>query len=90
MRSFHDLTIGPLARHDEQYRSGLIDTLAGYLESNCNMNVTAAAMFAHRHTIAHRLQRIHELSGLDPTLAEDRERLGLGLKVHRLVAQRPV
>jgi sugar diacid utilization regulator len=50
------------------------------------MNATAAAIFAHRHTVAYRLERIHELTGLDPLVCEDRERLGLGLKVHRLLA----
>jgi hypothetical protein len=48
--------------------------------------MTASAIFAHRHTIASRLERIRELTGLDPTIFDDRERLGLGLKVHRLLA----
>jgi DNA-binding PucR family transcriptional regulator len=43
-------------------------------------------IFAHRHTVAHRLERIHELTGFDATSYEDRERLGLGLKIHRLTA----
>lgn len=34
-------------------------------EQNCNMNDTAAAAYAHRHTIAHRLDRVRELTGLD-------------------------
>jgi DNA-binding PucR family transcriptional regulator len=52
------------------------------------MNATAAAIFAHRHTVAYRLERILELTGLDPMLSEHRERLGLGLKVHRIVGPR--
>ena len=30
------------------------------------MNATAAAIYAHRHTVAYRLERVRELTGLDP------------------------
>ena len=82
---YHDVTIAPLAQHDEQYRTDLVRTLEAYLETNCNMNVTAETIFAHRHTVAHRLERILELTGLNAGVHEDRERLGLGLKIHRLI-----
>ncbi len=86
LSSYHATTIAPLVAHDEQYRTDLVRTLEVYLDTNCNMNVTADTIFAHRHTVAHRLERIHELTGLDPTIHEDREQLGLGLKIHRLTA----
>jgi sugar diacid utilization regulator len=86
MHSFYEATIAPIVRYDDQYRTELVRTLHAYLNANCNMNATASAIFAHRHTIAYRLDRIRELTGLDPTLSEDRERLGLSLKVHRLVS----
>src|SRR5205085_1044289 len=79
-------TIAPLARYDDQYRTELVGTLSAYLDANCNTNATAAAVYAHRHTVAYRLDRIRELTGLDPTRTEDRERLGLGLKAHRLLS----
>jgi sugar diacid utilization regulator len=44
------------------------------------------ATCAHRHTVAYRLERVKELSGLDPMQTEDRERLGLGLKAYRIIA----
>jgi PucR C-terminal helix-turn-helix domain len=81
----YDETVAPLVRYDEQYGTDLLATLQAYLASGCNMNATAATVFAHRHTIAYRLERIKELSGLDPGDAEDRERLGLGLKANRLL-----
>ena len=88
LRTFYEATIAPLVRYDDQYRTELVRTLQTYLDTNCNMNATATAIFAHRHTIAYRIERIRELTGLDPTLSEDRERLGLSLKVHRLIAPR--
>lgn len=89
LRAFRDDTIGPLARYDERHRSELLRTLEAYLAQDCNVNATAAAIGAHRHTIAHRLERVKELSGLDPLRSEDRERLGLGLKAHRLLVPSP-
>jgi sugar diacid utilization regulator len=86
VRRFYEDTVEPLVAHDRQYRTDLLGTLEAYLANDCNMNATARAVFAHRHTVAHRLGRIRELTGLDAALGEDRERLGLGLKAHRIVA----
>ncbi len=88
IRSFFEDTVAAIVRYDDQYRTSLVDTLSSYLENDCNMNATAAAIYAHRHTVAYRLERVKELSGLDPMLSEDRERLGLGLKAYRIIAPR--
>jgi sugar diacid utilization regulator len=86
VRSFYRDTVEPLVRYDTQYRSDLLGTLEEYLASDCNMNATARAIFAHRHTVAYRLERVKELTGLDPQISEDRERLGLGIKAYRILA----
>jgi sugar diacid utilization regulator len=86
VRSFYRDTVEPLVRYDDQYRSDLLGTLEEYLASDCNMNATARAIFAHRHTVAYRLDRVRELTGLDPQISEDRERLGLGIKAYRILA----
>jgi sugar diacid utilization regulator len=88
VRSFYEDTVAPVVRYDDQYRTDLVGTLESYLEHNCNMNATAAAIYAHRHTVAYRLDRVRELTGLDPMQSEDRERLGLGLKAYRIIAPR--
>jgi hypothetical protein len=86
VRSFYDETVEPLVRYDRQYSTDLLGTLEQYMANDCNMNATARAIFAHRHTVAYRLDRVRELTGLDPALSEDRERLGLGAKVYRILA----
>ncbi len=88
VRSFYEDTVAPIVRYDDQYRTDLVGTLESYLEQNCNMNATASAIYAHRHTVAYRLDRVKELTGLDPMQSEDRERLGLGLKAYRIIAPR--
>jgi DNA-binding PucR family transcriptional regulator len=88
VRSFYEDTVAPIVKYDDQYATDLVGTLESYLEQNCNMNATAAAIYAHRHTVAYRLERVKELTGLDPMQSEDRERLGLGLKAYRIIAPR--
>jgi DNA-binding PucR family transcriptional regulator len=83
--SFFEDTVAPVARYDDQYQGELVATLEAYFANDCNMNATARAIFAHRHTVAYRLERVRELTGLDPGSTEDRERLGLGLKALRIV-----
>jgi hypothetical protein len=83
---FHAATVGAIADYDTLHGTSILSTLIAYLEHDCNMNATAAAIYAHRHTVAYRLERVHELTGLDPLRQEGRERLGLGLKTAALVA----
>jgi DNA-binding PucR family transcriptional regulator len=89
IEAFLDETIAPLLAYDEQYKTDLLGTMRTYLANNCSMNATAEALLAHRHTVAYRLDRIQELTGLDPRQAEHREQLGLGLKAHRILQSRP-
>ncbi len=86
VRSFYEDTIAPQVGYDDQYTTQLVDTLGAYLSENCNMNATAQSIHAHRHTVSYRLDRIKELTGLDPFTSEDRERLSLGLKAYRIIA----
>jgi sugar diacid utilization regulator len=85
VRSFYGETVAPVVAYDRQYRSELLPTLEAYLAHDCNMNATARAIFAHRHTVAYRLDRVKDLTGLDPGSGADRERLGLGIKAFRIL-----
>ncbi len=85
LRLLYRDTVAPLVGYDKRYHTELVATLKTYLSENCNMNATANTMLAHRHTIAYRLDRIRELTGLDPGRSEDRECLGLGMKACYLI-----
>ena len=73
-------SIGPALDHDARLRTELVATFRAYLDHGANMNATASAIYAHRHTVAARLERLRALTGLDPMRHDDRERLGLGVK----------
>jgi hypothetical protein len=79
-------SIGPAVEHDARLRTELVDTFRAYLEHGANMNATAAAIYAHRHTVAARLERLGALTRLDPLRHEHRERLGVGLKARAVLA----
>src|SRR4029077_17578385 len=55
---FYEDTVESLVRHDRAVRTDLLNTLEAYLANDCNMRATAEAVYAHRHTVAHRLERI--------------------------------
>ena len=79
-------SIGPALDHDARLRTELVATFRAYLDHDANMNATAAAIYAHRHTVAARLERLGALTRLDPMRHEDRERLSVGLKARAVLA----
>jgi DNA-binding HxlR family transcriptional regulator len=83
----HDDTVAALARYDSQYRTSLLETLETWLACDASVSVAAARLYAHRHTIRYRLDRVRELTGLDPAATEDREQLALGLRARRVLDQ---
>ncbi|WP_285727824.1 PucR family transcriptional regulator [Psychromicrobium xiongbiense] len=77
-------TLEPLVRFDAQHHSDLLPTLESYLELNGSLATCAQALSVHRNTVRYRLEKIAELSGLDPSVTEDRVQLWLALSVRRL------
>jgi sugar diacid utilization regulator len=82
---FYDETVRPLVAYDEQYETDLLGTLSTFLECDANVNATAARLFTHRHTIRYRFERVRELTGLDVSSTDGREKLSLGLKGMRVL-----
>ena len=70
---------------DEQYETGLVQTVEAFLEADGNVAGTAQRLYTHRHTIRYRLERVKELSGLDVGSTDGREKLSLGLKAMRVL-----
>jgi sugar diacid utilization regulator len=82
---FYEETVRPLAAYDEQYETDLLGTLSTFLDCDANVNATAARLFTHRHTIRYRFERVRELTGLDVSSTDGREKLSLGLKAMRVL-----
>jgi DNA-binding PucR family transcriptional regulator len=85
IRTLYEDTIGPVDRYDQANNTQLMETLVVFFRNNENLTQTAADLFAHRHTIRYRLEKIAEISGLSVFQTEHKERLGLGLKARSLL-----
>jgi DNA-binding PucR family transcriptional regulator len=89
LQRFYDETVRPLGAYDEQYETDLLGTLAAFLDCDANVNATAARLITHRHTIRYRFERVRELTGLDVSSTDGREKLSLGLKAMRVLGIAP-
>jgi sugar diacid utilization regulator len=85
LKRFYSETVRPLVAYDEQYETDLLGTLWTFLECDANVNATAARLITHRHTIRYRFERVRELTGLDVSSTDGREKLSLGLKAMRVL-----
>ncbi len=85
LQRFYAETVEPLVAYDEQYETELVRTLGTFLDADGNVAGTAQRLFTHRHTIYYRLERVRELSGLDVSSSDGREKLSLGLKAMRVL-----
>lgn len=84
IRALYEETIGSVDRYDEANGTQLTQTLLTFFGNDESLTKTAADLYAHRHTIRYRLEKIGEVSGLSVFQTEHKERLGLGLKARSL------
>jgi DNA-binding PucR family transcriptional regulator len=89
LKRFYSETVLPLVVYDEQYETDLLGTLSTFLDCDANVNATAARLITHRHTIRYRFERVRELTGLDVSSTDGREKLSLGLKAMRVLGIAP-
>jgi sugar diacid utilization regulator len=89
LKRFYNETVRPLVSYDEQYETDLLGTLATFLDCDANVNATASRLITHRHTIRYRFERVRELTGLDVSSTDGREKLSLGLKAMRVLGIAP-
>jgi sugar diacid utilization regulator len=89
LESFYGETLEPAVAYDSRYGTELVNTLITYLQNDASTVNTASDLFAHRHTIRYRLDRVNELTSLDVDKSEARERLTLGIKTMQLLGRSP-
>lgn len=85
LRRFYEETVAPLLAYDEQYETDLLLTLEAFLDADGNVARASQRLYTHRHTVYYRLERIKELTGLDVSSTDGREKLSLGLKSMRVL-----
>lgn len=79
-------TVTPLREYDAVHEGDLVATLCTYFETKYNLARTGKLLHVHPNTVAYRLRRIQEITGLDPNNPDDLLLLSMGLKLGQLYA----
>ncbi|MFN2489816.1 MAG: PucR family transcriptional regulator [Actinomycetota bacterium] len=85
---FIDQTLGPLIHYDERRKGELVKTLEALFDADGSVKLAGEALFAHPHTVTYRLKQVERLTGWSLRAAEDKLRLQLALRAHRLAEAR--
>lgn len=85
---FVAIMLGPLIEYDERRKGELVKTLDAYFRSDGSVKMAGETLFAHPHTVTYRLKQIEKLTGWSLRDAEDKLRLQLALRAHRLAEAR--
>ena len=65
LAAFVDDHLGPLLAYDRRHDGKLLETLEAFFRFGGNMKRMARALYTHYNTVAYRLQRIRQITGLD-------------------------
>jgi hypothetical protein len=85
---FVDQMLGPLIDYDGRRKGELIKTLEAYFGADTSVKMAGQILFAHPHTVTYRIKQIERLTGWSLRDAEDKLRLQLALRAHRLSQMR--
>lgn len=82
---FCSYTINPLIEYDKINNTELVKTLKIYFECDGNKKKISENMYMHYNTIIYRLQKIHDITGLDLENGDSRLNLEIALKAMDLI-----
>jgi DNA-binding PucR family transcriptional regulator len=86
LRAFARTVLGPALDYDRTRQTELIHTARVHLEHSLDRRATASALHLHPNTVAQRIKRLEELTGLQLSRPPDLLRLTSALTVARVAA----
>lgn len=81
MESFRRSIMEPLAEYDLENKAHLAETLAAYCENGYRFPEAAAALSQHENTLRNRMERIHEITGLNYKDPRELQQLDLAYQI---------
>jgi DNA-binding PucR family transcriptional regulator len=81
-------TLGPLIDYDARRKGELLKTLEAYFDADGSVKSTGELLFAHPHTVTYRLKQVEKLTGWSLRAPEDKLRIQLALRAHRIAQAR--
>lgn len=85
IKAYYNDMLGKLEENDQNNGTDYLDFLNAYLNSNCNINDTADALFIHRNTVVYKIKKINELLDCDLSDIEVRVQLYLAAMVRNII-----
>jgi DNA-binding PucR family transcriptional regulator len=85
---FVEQTLGPLIAYDDRRKGELLKTIDAYFRCDGSVKLAGERLFAHPHTVTYRLKQVERLTGWSLRDPEDKLRLQLALRAHRLAEAR--
>jgi len=79
-RALAEAELAPLAAHDADHGTALVDTLRAWLDNDCSHEATARALGVHRHTVRTRLALVERELGRDLSAFATRAELWAALR----------
>jgi DNA-binding PucR family transcriptional regulator len=85
---FVSQTLGPLIEYDTRRRGELVNTLEAFFDCDGSVKLAGESLFAHPHTVTYRLKQLERLTGWSLKSPEEKLRMQLALRAHRLAQAR--
>jgi purine catabolism regulator len=84
-----DRTLGPLLAHDSKHGTSLVTSVSEFLRNEGRPGAAAKVLRIHRNTLAYRLRKVEQLTGLSLDSVQGKAQLWLGLQAHDLTGNLP-
>jgi hypothetical protein len=85
---FVEQMLGEVIAYDHRRKGELMRTMDAYFSADGSVKMAGESLFAHPHTVTYRLKQIEKLTGWSLRDAEDKIRLQLALRAHKLALAR--
>jgi sugar diacid utilization regulator len=89
LRSFAADVLGKLSLHEREHRSEYLATLACYFRENNSPQRASRLLHVHPNTVAYRIKRIEEITGLRLDDYRDRLLAQVALEIHDALGDEP-
>lgn len=83
MQRYAKEILSPIEDYDIENNSLLFETLQAYIRYDCDLTATAESFGHHKNTVRYRLDKIHELTGLDYKRFSHLEQLSVATKIRQ-------
>lgn len=75
----------PILKYDMEHKTGLMETIMSYVESDGDIKRTAQKLFQHENTVRYRLVKIRQLLNIEEENIKFYENLAILTKIHKIL-----